>query len=131
MPGDWDDTGLGRELLGRGVAVAFVSQLSEDLGRVDGPDVWERLEPLPIGVRPQLLGHEILAWNVFGLADILNVLRGAIQLGLADPDQVAVMTAFPMSLLPTFVVPLVTVTHVLIFVRLWRLRTELATQYAA
>ena len=73
----------------------------------------------------------VLAWNVFGLVDILNVLRGAIQLGLAEPDQVAVMTAFPMSLLPTFVVPLVIVTHVLIFVRLWQLNTDPAPQYAA
>lgn len=73
----------------------------------------------------------VLVWNVFGLVDILNVLRGAIRLGLADPDQVAVMTAFPMSLLPTFVVPLVIVTHVLIFVRLRKLRMGPAPQYAA
>lgn len=45
-----------------------------------------------------------------------------MRLGLADMDQMAALTAFPFSLLPTFIVPLIIVTHVLIFVRLWRMR---------
>ncbi|HSM37660.1 MAG TPA: hypothetical protein VK837_14760 [Longimicrobiales bacterium] len=61
----------------------------------------------------------VLAWNVFGLVDILYVLRTGIGLGLADPAQMTWITRFPMSLVPTFIVPLVLVTHVLIFVRLW------------
>lgn len=60
----------------------------------------------------------VLAWNVFGLLDILFVLRTGIGLGLADPTQMTWITAFPWSLIPTFIVPLILVTHVLIFVRL-------------
>ena len=62
----------------------------------------------------------VLLWNVFGLVDILYVLRTGIGLGLADPAQMTWITRFPMSLVPTFIVPLVFVTHVLIFVRLAR-----------
>lgn len=64
----------------------------------------------------------VLGWNALGLLDILNVLRGAILIGMAAPAEVMVMTGFPMSVLPTFVVPLVIVTHLLIFARLWRSR---------
>jgi hypothetical protein len=60
----------------------------------------------------------VLLWNVFGLLDILIVLRKGIALGLADPAQMVWITAFPWSLIPTFIVPLVLVTHILIFVRL-------------
>ena len=35
------------------------------------------------------------------------------------------ITVFPWTLLPTFIVPLVIVTHVMIFVRLWHLRAEI------
>ncbi len=66
----------------------------------------------------------VLLWNVFGLFDILMVLGTGMRLGLADPGQLAAITAFPMSLLPTFIVPLVIVTHVLIFIRLWETRNE-------
>lgn len=62
----------------------------------------------------------VLLWNVFGLLDIVRVLSTVLQLGAANPSQVAAVTAFPMSLLPTFVVPLILATHVLIFARLRR-----------
>ncbi len=69
-------------------------------------------------------GHwrALLLWNIFGLADILIVLRTGITMGFADITQMIWITEFPMSLLPTFLVPLVLVTHVLIFRRLWRHR---------
>lgn len=68
----------------------------------------------------------VLLWNVFGLLDIVFVLQNGIGLGLADPAQMIWITAFPWSLIPTFIVPLVLVTHVLIFVRLWRLRNTVS-----
>lgn len=61
----------------------------------------------------------VLAWNVLGLLDILFVLRTGIGLGMADATQMVWITAFPWSLIPTFIVPLVIVTHMLIFLRLW------------
>jgi hypothetical protein len=62
----------------------------------------------------------VLAWNSVALADILLVLvAGAATLG-DRPDALSRMTELPMSLLPTFIVPLVLVTHGLIFWRLLR-----------
>ena len=66
----------------------------------------------------------LFAWNVFGLADILMVLGNGMRLGLADAAQMNWITAFPLSLLPTFIVPLVIITHMVIFARLWALRRQ-------
>lgn len=59
-----------------------------------------------------------LAWNVLGLADILLVLATGVRLGLSDPAAVDGFVRMPLVLLPTFLVPLVLATHVLLFVRL-------------
>ena len=78
---------------------------------------------LPIASAARWRG--VLLWNIFGLLDILYVLKTGIGLGLQNPEQMVWITAFPFSLLPTFIVPLVIVTHILIFVRLWQLRISL------
>jgi hypothetical protein len=57
-------------------------------------------------------------WNVFGFADILFVVSTATRLALADSASMAALLRFPLSLLPTFIVPLVIFTHVVIFLRL-------------
>lgn len=64
----------------------------------------------------------VLLWNLFGLVDILFVLKTGIGLGIQNPEQMMWITTFPFSLLPTFIVPLIIVTHILIFVRLWQQR---------
>jgi hypothetical protein len=58
----------------------------------------------------------LLAWNVFGLADMVMVIAGAIRMVIADPSAGAVMTRLPLSLLPTFLVPLIITSHVMLFV---------------
>jgi hypothetical protein len=62
----------------------------------------------------------LLLWNVFGLIDIIFVAFSALRFGLRDWQSMALLRELPLSLLPTFLVPLIIVSHVLIFVRLGR-----------
>ena len=57
----------------------------------------------------------LLAWNVAGLVDILAVLANGARMFLDDPALAASFMTLPLALLPTFVVPLVIVSHVLLF----------------
>ena len=78
---------------------------------------------LPIVFLP--LGYErrmrlLTIWNVIGFVDILMVVLTVIRLNLADPTQLRAMLHLPLSLLPTFLVPLIIATHVIIFARIAR-----------
>ena len=66
----------------------------------------------------------ILIWNVFGLLDILFVIAAAGRLGMADPGSMSSLTKLPLSLLPTFLVPIIIFAHIIIFVRLIKLRSQ-------
>jgi hypothetical protein len=57
----------------------------------------------------------LLVWNVLGLLDILGVIGNALCIFLGDPEFVAPFVSLPLSLLPTFIVPLVIVSHVILF----------------
>jgi hypothetical protein len=59
-----------------------------------------------------------LAWNVVGLVDILGVVLTAARLALADPGSMRALLRLPLSLLPTFLVPIIVATHVVMLVRL-------------
>lgn len=61
-----------------------------------------------------------LIWNSLGLVDILLVIVNAARVGLADPQSMQPLLRFPLSLLPTFLVPVIITSHILIFRRLWR-----------
>ena len=67
----------------------------------------------------------VLLWNLLGLVDILYVLRTGIGLGLSSPEKMLWITSFPFSLLPIFIVPLIIITHILVFIRLRELRLRL------
>ena len=62
----------------------------------------------------------IRIWNVIGLIDITLVVLTAARLNLANPLQMSAMTYLPLSLLPTFLVPLLIATHLIIYARLTR-----------
>jgi hypothetical protein len=67
----------------------------------------------------------LLAWNAFGLLDLVSAVTVGLlfsnsRLGaLATPtSNTALMASFPVSLIPTFFVPLFILVHILIFRRL-------------
>jgi hypothetical protein len=71
-------------------------------------------------------------WNTLGLADILYAVLTATRLALANPDSMQALLRLPLSVLPTFLVPLIIASHVLIAVRLaWAARSAVDTRQAA
>lgn len=64
--------------------------------------------------------HALSTWNVLGLIDLLLVVSTAARLELAQPGAMHALRHLPLSLLPTFLVPLLLATHVMIFQRLRR-----------
>jgi hypothetical protein len=60
----------------------------------------------------------IAGWNVWGMLDILMVVLTAARLFLADPPSMHALLVLPLSLLPTFLVPLIIASHLLVFRRL-------------
>lgn len=59
-----------------------------------------------------------LVWNIFGLVDILLVVATAARLAIADPPSMAPLLQWPLSLLITFVVPIIIASHCWLFRRL-------------
>ncbi len=75
---------------------------------------------LLLRLNPEPASHRkfYLIWNVLGLVDISFVVATAARLALILPGSMDALLRMPLSLLPTFVVPLIFATHVLIFFRL-------------
>lgn len=66
----------------------------------------------------------LIVWNTIGLTDILFVVMMALRLGLEDRLSMHALREFPLSLLPTFLVPLIIASHVLIFFRAAQLKSN-------
>jgi hypothetical protein len=60
----------------------------------------------------------LFIWNVYGLVDILFVVATAAAEGKAAPASMAALLRMPLSLLATFLVPLIISSHLLAFARL-------------
>jgi len=69
-----------------------------------------------------------LIWNVVGLADILFVVASAVRIGMTDPQSIRALLKLPLSLLLTFLVPLIIASHVVLFARLARIRKGVAAR---
>ena len=76
-------------------------------------------------MRTQFAKTLLLIWNTIGLIDIIFVVFSAQRLGLKDWQSMHALRELPLSLLPTFLVPLIITSHVLIFVRMVRAGTNL------
>lgn len=58
------------------------------------------------------------AWNWIGLADLLAVVVTASRLAQADFTSMSALLRLPLSLLPTFLVPILLASHLLLYRRL-------------
>jgi hypothetical protein len=59
----------------------------------------------------------LLVWNPLDLVDIIFVVFSALRFGLRDWQSMHALRELPLSLLPTFLVPLIIASHILIFAR--------------
>lgn len=75
---------------------------------------------LLLAMRGHLHRVPFLIWNAAGSIDILFVAVSALRIGLSNWQSMAPLRELPLSLLPTFLVPLIIASHVLIFVRLFQ-----------
>jgi hypothetical protein len=60
----------------------------------------------------------VLIWNALGLLDIVLVVFSALRVGLSDWRGMEALRVLPLGLLPTFLVPLIIGSHLVIFRRL-------------
>lgn len=75
--------------------------------------LWVLLRCLPARTTWQRVAF--IVWNVAGLLDILGVLGNGVRLYVRNPSFVDPFMSLPLAILPTFVVPIVIVSHVLLF----------------
>ena len=74
--------------------------------------------------RTALRRRVVFTWNLVGLLDMLMVFVTAQRLILFgdDPDALVQLAKFPLLMVPTFIVPIVLITHLVVFAHLWHTR---------
>jgi len=71
-----------------------------------------------VSSKNQIRDKIYLIWNTVGILDILFVVVTAARIGLHSPESIENLLKLPLSLLPTFLVPIIIFTHIVIYVRL-------------
>lgn len=67
---------------------------------------------------PHARRHALSIWNVAGLVDIVLIAITALRVGWVQPRELNALGHLPLSLLPTFLAPLIIASHLAIFARL-------------
>ena len=80
-----------------------------------------------VPLREELRRHAYLIWNTIGLVDMLLVVTIAARIEHTQPWQLSEFQHLPLSMLPTFLVPLLITTHVIIYARLREKSPETAS----
>ncbi len=95
--------------------------------------------PVALFAARQASGWRPLAfiWNVIGFADLVNAISLGVMSATGSPLRIFtngpdtdLMTALPMFLIPGFLVPLLMLTHLAVFARLWRAEPEAMARLA-
>jgi hypothetical protein len=131
----------------RVLGVFFVMLYAE--GRLPAPfapsagwgDIFVGVTALPVALLAarETGGWRPLAfiWNVIGFADLVNAISLGVMSATGSPLRIFtggpdtnLMTALPMFLIPGFLVPLLMLTHLAVFARLWRAAPDPAVRFA-
>jgi hypothetical protein len=78
--------------------------------------------------------NSFIGWQLLGILDLVTAVSLGTTAGLIDPHGVsmAAMTVLPLSLIPTFLVPLFAILHVICIAqaRAWKPGTERSSEFA-
>lgn len=78
--------------------------------------------------------NSFIAWQLLGILDLVNAVGMGVTAGLIDPHgpSMAAMTVLPLSLVPTFLVPLFFIFHVICIAQAksWKADSERSHQIA-
>jgi len=69
-------------------------------------------------MRASLRRHAFIIWNTIGLANVLLLAATVVRIEFILPWQLGALRFLPGSMLPTFLMPLIIVTHIVLYGRL-------------